>query len=199
MCTVTEDSQTRKKTERKEEILHAAVEIFAKKGFKATKVSDIASKADLSYGLIYHYFESKESIFIELLDYALEVSLGVFKLASNSKGSPEDKLKNIIHMIIPRAYQGIGAYFFLIVVEAYKSDSVPLKAKEMVKETGLAYRKYLTPIIENGQDKGQIIEGDPAQITTVLLSLIQGLSVMSLQGKEPEIPEPELVLNMFLV
>lgn len=48
--------------DRREEILAAAVEVFAERGFHRTRVSDIAKKAGVAYGLIYHYFDSKQAV-----------------------------------------------------------------------------------------------------------------------------------------
>lgn len=55
------------KAERRGEILAAAKEVFAAKGYHATTVSDIARRAGLSYGSIYWYYESKEALFHELM------------------------------------------------------------------------------------------------------------------------------------
>ena len=43
-------------------ILDAAVRVFARQGFHACRVSDIADEAGVAYGLVYHYFGSKEEI-----------------------------------------------------------------------------------------------------------------------------------------
>lgn len=52
---------------RKEQILKAALIVFARRGMVATKISDIAKEAGLSHGLVYHYFNSKEEIFFHCL------------------------------------------------------------------------------------------------------------------------------------
>ena len=186
------------KSERKEEILEAALKLFAKNGFSATKISEIAAVAGLSHGLVYHYFDSKEDIFVQLLEESLTTSIGVFQMFAAGSNSPREKLTDIIESIIPLAYQGIGSYYFLIVLEAYKSESVPDKVKELVAEMGPKYREYLLPIIEEGQKKNQIIAGDPKEIVTSFLSLLHGLAVMTLQDDEVNIPEPEIILQMFL-
>ncbi|MCL6627892.1 MAG: TetR/AcrR family transcriptional regulator, partial [Alicyclobacillus shizuokensis] len=46
--------------ERKEQILAAAAEVFARNGYVGTRIDDIASAAGISKGLIYHYFGGKE-------------------------------------------------------------------------------------------------------------------------------------------
>jgi len=48
--------------ERRRQILDAAVRAFAKKGYHACRVSDIAEEAGVAYGLVYHYFESKDAV-----------------------------------------------------------------------------------------------------------------------------------------
>jgi TetR/AcrR family transcriptional regulator, fatty acid metabolism regulator protein len=43
-------------------LLDAAIRVFAEKGYHACRVGDIAKAADVSYGLLYHYFPSKEAV-----------------------------------------------------------------------------------------------------------------------------------------
>ena len=43
-------------------ILDAAIRVFAREGFHRCRVSDIAKEADVAYGLVYHYFRSKDEI-----------------------------------------------------------------------------------------------------------------------------------------
>ncbi len=57
-------------------ILDAAVRVFARRGFHVCRVSDIADEAGVAYGLVYHYFSSKEEIldtmFLERWEVMLE-------------------------------------------------------------------------------------------------------------------------------
>ncbi len=57
----------RRKEARPEEILEAALELFAEKGFTATRMQDVAKQAGISKGTLYNYFESKEAIFRNLV------------------------------------------------------------------------------------------------------------------------------------
>lgn len=63
-------------SEKRRLILDAAVKVFARQGFHACRVSDIADEADVAYGLVYHYFTSKDQIldtlFLERWDVLLE-------------------------------------------------------------------------------------------------------------------------------
>ncbi len=51
-------------------ILDAAVRVFARRGFHACRVSDIADEAGVAYGLVYHYFASKEEVLDTLFSSA---------------------------------------------------------------------------------------------------------------------------------
>lgn len=56
------------RTEKKLKIMSAALELFAEEGFHATSISQIATKAKISKGLIYNYFKSKEDLLNEIID-----------------------------------------------------------------------------------------------------------------------------------
>ncbi|MDQ3778506.1 MAG: TetR/AcrR family transcriptional regulator, partial [Actinomycetota bacterium] len=51
-----------RQADRRRQILDAAVHVFARKGFHAARVGDIAEEAGIAYGLVYHYFKSKEDL-----------------------------------------------------------------------------------------------------------------------------------------
>ena len=48
--------------DRRRQILDAAVRVFARQGFHTCRVADIADEAGVAYGLVYHYFRSKEEV-----------------------------------------------------------------------------------------------------------------------------------------
>ena len=57
------------KEQRRQLIIDKAIELFAKKGYAETKIGDIATAADMSAGLMFHYFESKEKLLEEIVRY----------------------------------------------------------------------------------------------------------------------------------
>ena len=61
--------------ERRRQILDGAVRVFARQGFHATRVSDIADEADVAYGLVYHYFQSKEKVLDEIFSVKVQPHL----------------------------------------------------------------------------------------------------------------------------
>ncbi len=85
--------EIRKKT--RENILSASLKLFAEKGFHGTSINDIAKAANISKGLAYNYFESKQKI-IEAILQQLYQEAEKFILVMDSVEDPYDKLKLII-------------------------------------------------------------------------------------------------------
>ena len=67
--------QREEKSERsRRAVLDAALELFAHQGYRATAVRDIADKAGVSTGNVYHHFPDKEAIFLALIDEYMEIT-----------------------------------------------------------------------------------------------------------------------------
>ena len=74
--------------ERRRQILDAAVRVFARQGFHSTRVSDIADEADVAYGLVYHYFPSKDQVLDELFTERWSLLLTAIEEADRSELEP---------------------------------------------------------------------------------------------------------------
>src|ERR1700760_1509309 len=81
-------------------ILDAAVRVFARQGFHTCRVSDIADEAHVAYGLVYHYFSSKEQILDTLFVERWEVMRGAIAEADLSRRAPREKLFAIASFIV---------------------------------------------------------------------------------------------------
>ena len=117
-------------------ILDAAVRVFARQGFHTCRVSDIADEAGVAYGLVYHYFQSKDEVldtlFLErwdvMLDAIRDVDAGVapareklYAIASfiiDSYRHDPDLMKVII-VEVTRAANSFGAAHLGKITEAY--------------------------------------------------------------------------------
>jgi len=118
-------------------ILDAGVRVFAKRGFHHCRVSDVADEAGVAYGLVYHYFRSKEEIlntlFLErwqiMLDAIAEIDsrdlpareklYGVASFIIDSYRHDPDLMKVII-VEVTRAANSFGALHLAKIREAYE-------------------------------------------------------------------------------
>jgi TetR/AcrR family transcriptional regulator, fatty acid metabolism regulator protein len=107
-------------TEKRRLILDAAVRVFARQGFHTCRVSDIADEAGVAYGLVYHYFSSKEQILDTLFLERWDVMLAAIAQADASAHSPEDKLLTIAGFIID-SYRHDPELMKVIIVEVTRA------------------------------------------------------------------------------
>jgi TetR/AcrR family transcriptional regulator, fatty acid metabolism regulator protein len=101
-------------------ILDAAVRVFARQGFHTCRVSDIADEAAVAYGLVYHYFSSKEEILDTLFLERWDVMLAAIAEADRSQRSPRDKLRAIAAFIID-SYRHDPELMKVIIVEVTRA------------------------------------------------------------------------------
>lgn len=84
------------RSQRREEMVRHASELFAQKGFRATTVREIADAAGILSGSIYHHFDSKESIGDEILSGFLDDVLADYRSAVTAGGDPAEVLARIV-------------------------------------------------------------------------------------------------------
>lgn len=86
--------------DRRRAILDAAVRVFARRGFHACRVSDIADEAGVAYGLVYHYFGSKDSVLDTLFLERWDVMLAMIAEIDGTDMPPREKLHAIASFIV---------------------------------------------------------------------------------------------------
>ncbi|HEU4608677.1 MAG TPA: TetR family transcriptional regulator, partial [Chitinophagaceae bacterium] len=83
-------------SDKKTEILQAAEELFAQKGFDGTSVRDIAQHANVNLAMISYYFGSKEKLLEALIDYRSSYTAGILEeLSADQTLSPWDKIDRL--------------------------------------------------------------------------------------------------------
>jgi TetR/AcrR family fatty acid metabolism transcriptional regulator len=107
-------------TEKRRLILDAAVRVFARQGFHTCRVSDIADEADVAYGLVYHYFSSKEQILDTLFLERWDVMLAAIAEADSSGRPPREKLHAVASFIID-SYRHDPELMKVIIVEVTRA------------------------------------------------------------------------------
>lgn len=86
--------------DRRRAILDAAIRVFARQGYHATRVADIADEAGVAYGLVYHYFRSKEAVMNELFGERWSLLLAAGEQVGASSAPPRAKLGAIAGFIV---------------------------------------------------------------------------------------------------
>lgn len=85
--------------EKRRMILEAAIRVFARQGYHSTRVADIADEAGVAYGLVYHYFRSKEAVMTELFMERWSLLLAAGEEVKSSDRTTREKLDAIAGFI----------------------------------------------------------------------------------------------------
>ncbi len=107
-------------TDRRRQILGAAVRVFARQGFHACRVSDIADEAGVAYGLLYHYFRSKEEVLDTVFLERWDVLLQVIRDVDATEEPPRDKLRAIASFVVD-SYRHDPDLMKVIIVEVTRA------------------------------------------------------------------------------
>jgi len=101
-------------------ILDAAVRVFARQGFHACRVADIADEAGVAYGLVYHYFASKDEVLDTLFLERWNVMLELIRDVDARQIGPRDKLYAIASFIVD-SYRHDPELMKVIIVEVTRA------------------------------------------------------------------------------
>ena len=137
--------------DKRRQILDAAVTVFAHQGFHATRVADIADEAGVAYGLVYHYFNSKDQVLNELFLERWSLLLAAIEEAERTDGSHREKLGAVAGFIF-ESYRHDPELMKVIIVEVTRAANS--FGRTHLEEIRRAYGG-IAKIVADGQAAGE--------------------------------------------
>ncbi len=163
-----------RKTRRKK-ILEAALELFAMNGFRETSISNIAKKANISKGLVYNYFQNKESILEAIIEGAMQEGEKI--LDENTPEDPKASLKQIFEAFFEEIKKN-QQYWKLITSLGLRMAEFP-RISQLIKDR---LNQYIEIIKKLFQDAGI---PNPEEEAWVVGATFDGITLhFLLEGKE---------------
>ena len=173
------------KEARRNEILLVALDLFIKKGYGGTRITDIAKAANMSTGLLFHYYESKEKLYEALVELGV---MGPQMAMQLPVTDPIEFLDSAAKMIFYYMKESpYTAKVFVLMMQVCNQEPVTEKIGDLVKKiTNVADS---IPIIKQGQKLGEIRDGDPLALSMAFWGAIQGIAES--YAMDPTLPLPE--------
>jgi AcrR family transcriptional regulator len=184
---------TRKKAKeiRTEEIVQAAVQEFLEKGYEGASMDDIARRASLSKGGLYHHFRSKDEILIyanqKLSVPEEEIFRRILLNRSMEKGLKEFISEYITYWMDNRENL---KFYFLSMVKAFEDD----KLSNLYRRYAEDVLEMLESMFEMGMQNREFREHNPSGRSIALISAINGVMGYMMLGVGPSGPE---IINYF--
>lgn len=137
--------------EKRSRIIEAALSEFSSMGYNAANINVIAKKAGISIGSMYQYFESKENLFLTIMDEAYRVIEGAISRIQMMDGSIYDKLDEIIRYVqkYSREYKLLNQVYLEATTQGLAQISKKLSNK-METISSAYYKNLLEAAVKDG-------------------------------------------------
>jgi AcrR family transcriptional regulator len=158
----------RRKADRPDEIVAAALEIFAEKGFAAARLEDIAARAGVSKGAIYLYFATKEDIFRAVVEQGVAPNLLALQGMALQAPSFFPLARGFTQLVAGLLQTSpVGGIVKMVIAEARNFPELARIWHDRLVAPALA---AMTAAIAAGQARGEIRPGDPRLFAVSLIS-----------------------------
>lgn len=162
---------------RRDQMLAAAAELIAERGFERTRIADVAKRIETSPALVMYYFATKD----ELLTAALRHSEASFYRAAeellDKPWSLDKRLSKLVDMTFDsktkEEFAGAWGLWFELWCQAFKHPQVAQDRRELDQQ----WRDLITRVVQTGIDEGELGKTDVEQFSVEWAALLDGLSV----------------------
>jgi TetR/AcrR family transcriptional regulator, fatty acid metabolism regulator protein len=149
--------------EKRRRILEAAVRAFARKGYHACRVGEIASEAGVAYGLVYHYFTSKDEILETIFRDTWTQMLAAIE-AVEEEGVPAAEQLRKVAAIVLRTWKRNPDLVRVLVREVTRSPHIQREVAEIEQAYAALQR-----IVERGQKSGEFRADIDARLAALIV------------------------------
>lgn len=170
------------KSDREKTIIDSALKVFSRKGYADTRMADIAREAEMSYGLVYHYFENKEKLFDAIVEEWWTGFYNELETLQKKSLTTEEKLVAIIRYILS-VYRSKPNQISIFVTEVSRGFVYHAHTKGRDKFNRLF--ALCREIIQEGQARGVLRSDIQAHyLTYVFLGSIDTFLSVMILGNE---------------
>ncbi len=173
------------KEARKWQIIRATLDLFVERGYYGTKTSQISKRADISEGLLFHYFPTKEILLEELINIGLE---GMRMPMQIEAENGLDFFRQFTKMLFGQTKNNpFIAKMFVFMGHVVLAEEIPERLRKLAASVDTI--TYSQGRVEEGQRDGTIRKGDAMVLSNMYWCAVHG--IMEQYALHPEIPLPE--------
>jgi len=187
----------KKATRRRQQILDAAVRVFAKNGFYNSKVLDVAREAGVANGTVYLYFPSKDDILMSIFEEQMSELIDYMKHEIQKESGCLNKLRKLVSMQMHLIETNRELTELLLVESRQSGKFLKSKAIDAVAD----YIDMLSDVLKEGITEGTIKKDiDVIIVGTMLFSAVEGLATRwILEGASYSLDKAaDMVIKVFL-
>ncbi len=189
-----EMTERRPSSERRTEILEAALTIFVKKGYSDTRMEDIVQEIGLSKGALYHHFQSKRDLFIALIEQWMD-QFAAIERSDGLRAKPSADIIKKISRFTAKIFQR-NPNWFLVEPEIWAFANRDMEIRELSNKL---YNRVLTvfeTLVDRGIEYGEFKQVNSRMIALSIMTSLHGMIWFVLFQPEDFSLEEYVDLNM---
>ncbi len=164
-------SKPQTEPEKRRAILHAAVRVFAEKGYHGCRVADIARAANVAYGLVYHYFRNKDDLLESVFAEQWAILMNALRAIDEGPGTSADKVAGIFEFVFD-VFKTAPAAVRVLILEVTRTAQA-LRAGS-TRETFEQAVRLVAGIVREGQERRELrADVDPVLAATGILGSLE--------------------------
>jgi len=162
----------------RERILVAARQCFSTSGYAVTTNKDIAKKAGITTGAIYHYFDSKQELFLAVAEEVQQVVLSEFERAIARHDDFTGRLRAVLDASVELHGRDPWLARFVSVepVEATRHKEL----RSLATKGQVAVFGFFERLVVDGQERGEVSDAvDPSAVASMIVAVTMGLALLA--------------------
>ena len=157
--------------EKRRAILHAAVRVFAEKGYHGCRIAAVGRAAGVAYGLVYHYFRNKEELLESVFAEQWAILINALRAIDAGPGTASEKIAGIFGFVFD-VFKTAPAAVRVLILEVTRTPH-SLRAGS-TRETFEQAVRLVTEVVRQGQERGEMSrEVDPGVAATAILGALE--------------------------
>jgi TetR/AcrR family fatty acid metabolism transcriptional regulator len=161
-------------SDKRERILRAAVKVFAKKGFFASRVSEIAKAAGVADGTIYLYFKSKDEVLTSLFEDRMSRLLDVMRHEIEKLPTAPDRIRRLVELQLG-LLEGERDLAEVVTVNLRQSTKL---LKQYAARRFTEYLDLMASVIAEGQQRGELrADVSPRIMARTIFGALDGIAL----------------------
>lgn len=177
------------KEERRKAILMTALNLFVNQGYYETKIADIAAAVPMSTGLMFHYFESKEELLLELVQMGAEATQFADKMPEIP---PEVYFMEFLKRLFEFSKSQPWVFHMFILMGQARRVGMPEEARKIALSVDTIEES--ARMIQKGQEMGVFRQGDSGLLAMCFWATVQGIMEEMAMHTDMQTPEPEWIM-----
>ncbi len=175
---------------RKQQIIVAAKECIVTKGLPHFSIKDIAKQANLSTGVIYHYFENKDDLLIDVLKDAFSITEQLVQEKVNKASNYEDKINAYLETVAKVPEENPDFYIILVnyLAQAPYHQQLKIVIQRFFENLG----SFIEAILDVGYKEGVLKKKSKTIVPKLILSQAMGVAFYYLISDENSINKSQL-------